>query len=90
MNGDENGNGLPEANITREEMAKILVSASGKTELSSAPIDVEDREDVSSWAEKYVSTAIQLGIMQGSDGKFYPKNNARREEAIVVLYRITE
>lgn len=88
INGDENGNASPEGKITREEMAKILVTVLGKADSSATSLEISDSEDVSFWAEKYVSTAIQLGLMQGSDGMFYPKNNARREEAIVVLYRI--
>lgn len=91
INGDGNGKALPDGKISREEMAKIIVSACGITDLDGTNLEITDKEYVSDWAEKYVSAVINLGLMQGAEeGKFYPRSSARREEAIVVLYRLME
>lgn len=92
ISGDGEGNALPDKNITREEMAKILVSSGNFDEEEPRDLsEVSDGEAISEWARKYVSKALKLKLMQGADdGKFYPANNAKREEAIVVLYRLTK
>ena len=44
---------------------------------------------MSAWAVESVEKAITLGLMNGvGEGRFNPKQSAKREEAIVVLYRM--
>ena len=78
--------------ITREEMAKILVNAyeiqTGKTP-DAAEIGYEDAGQISSWAGEYVAQAVSLGLMNGiSETVFAPQESAKREQAIVVVYRL--
>ncbi len=85
-----NPNGL----ITREEMAKILVETYEKEHGEIvAPPDVgawlQDSAASSDWAKIYIQKAISAGLMNGvGDGIFAPRENALREQAIVVIYRM--
>lgn len=81
---------LPDAPITREEMAKIICTA---VDITSANDDTEliftDEESQSEWAKDYIKSLSSYNIIKGyEDGSFKPKNNLRRDEAMVVIYRI--
>ena len=94
IEGDDNGNANPRQKLTREEMAKIMVSLyeqlSG-SETAGGSADFADTGDISSWAVPYVAAAQELGLINGmEDGTFMPKQYALREQAIVVLYRMLE
>lgn len=85
-----NPNGL----ITREEMAKILVETyekeHGEIVVSSEhEIKMQDSDAISDWAKPYIQKAVAAGLMKGvSNDMFAPQENALREQAIVVIYRI--
>lgn len=82
----------PTKNITREEMTKIIVSAyeniNGEIdELSHASF--ADEEGISKWAKRYVDKGVASKLINGmSDGTFMPKSNAKREQAMVLIYRL--
>ena len=85
----------PDALITREEMAKILVSMyeskNGEIPLPEQPQSFLDEAVVSDWAKPYVKKAVAAGLMQGMDGGiFAPRDTALREQAIVVVYRLRQ
>ncbi len=88
----------PNENITREEMAAILVrayeyaNADIKQDFSNVILKLKDSDDVSEWANTYITKAFMYGLMQGSedtDGKMVikPKDNATRAEAAAVVVR---
>ena len=87
-------NANPNALITREEMAKILVETyereNGEIEVQADTVEqFQDLAVSSGWAEGYVRKAIAAGLMNGiSNELFAPLDNALREQAIVVVYRI--
>lgn len=90
--GDGSGNVLPGKNATREEMTKIVVGAYeqlfGKID-DSKRTDFTDSDDISSWANEYVTKAVNAGLINGMDtGEFKPLDNAKREQAMVIIYRI--
>jgi subtilisin family serine protease len=84
----------PEAKITREQLATLLVNAylqkTGK-QLSDIVTTQEvytDEGSISSWARSYVQIATSLSLMGGvGNGKFNPSGFATRAEAAVVLKR---
>lgn len=85
-------NSHPERNITREEIAKILVLAyegkNGKIE-SVKQNGFADNEKISSWAIEYVDKAFEKGLINGmGNGEFCPRDNAKREQAMVIIYRL--
>ena len=84
--GDENHNLKPQANITRAEMAAVLVRLLGATE----ECDLSAYKDVQegAWYYRELSIAVNAGIFGGvSATSMQPNNPITREQAIVVLSR---
>ncbi len=93
LGGDENGNANPNAVITREEMAKMAVSAMNSVKGITAPEGrtdtFADENTISDWAKEYIQAAASLGLMKGmEDGTFAPHSSVLREQAIVMMYRM--
>lgn len=76
----------PNDNITREQMAAIMVRALGLKHEKSNTI-IKDIDKVSSWAKKDVETVVALGLIVGYNGNFDPKSNGTREMGTVVAIR---
>ncbi len=86
LGGDENRNLNPANNITRAEMAAVLVRLLGASEET----DLSQYEDVDSdaWYYSELSSAVAAGIFGGtSETTMHPMNPITREQAIVVLSR---
>ncbi|MCM3204954.1 S-layer homology domain-containing protein [Paenibacillus illinoisensis] len=92
LEGKGQGTFQPNASITREEAAALLVrmlkQTSGSTGLLSTTY--VDASDISVWAKPYVQEVYQLGLMRGSDGLFRPQDQVTREEAAVMLDAILQ
>ena len=90
IDGD-GGKANPNDVITREQMAKMLVSAceiQGKT-ADAEDVTYTDFDAVSDWAKEFVKKASALEILNGfEDGTFAPKGNVLREQAFVAVYRL--
>lgn len=81
----------PEDAITREEVAAILarvLSSEVKNGTSQATPTYADASDISPWARSAIALHQQLGLMQGSDGKFYPKQNITLAEMCTLLVNL--
>ena len=78
----------PNAPITREEMAVVLVNALGmKNEAAGKTPTFADRGSISAWAKGAVGLAQEKGLIRGvGDNRFAPKANAKRAEAAALLY----
>lgn len=94
-NGWVQGDGAilaPNRSITREEAAKIIVSAYQQKlgEIESHEENAfSDCNDISPWAKEYVNKALSAGLINGmGDGTFMPRDNAKREQAMVLIYRL--
>ncbi|MBQ9940445.1 MAG: S-layer homology domain-containing protein [Clostridia bacterium] len=76
---------LPENNITRGEMAAVMVRAFGATQKA----DLSDFTDVpaNEWYYDSLACAVQMGIFYGHDGKLTPDDFILREEAFAVVAR---
>jgi pullulanase len=84
----------PNATITREEMAVMIIKAlevkAGKAisanNYSSA---FADANSVSNWAAPFVNAASELGLVKGrANGKFAPKGVMTRAESAQVVYML--
>lgn len=73
----------PEDPITREELAVLLVKASGG-KITSTSLTTTDRTQVSPWARNYVATSMQMGLIRGDGVRFNPRDLAQRQ-AVAVL-----
>ncbi|WP_312027656.1 S-layer homology domain-containing protein [Paenibacillus cucumis (ex Kampfer et al. 2016)] len=82
----------PNASITREEAAALLVRMLKQRPVASDSmyITYADAADISSWALPYVQKVHQLGLMRGSSGMFRPADQVTREEAAVMLDSILQ
>lgn len=82
----------PNDNITREEMAKIIVNAKELSDAIVVPddfnIDFSDTHIINNWAKDFVSKACYIELLKGDEnGNFNPKNNLTRAESAMVIYR---
>lgn len=87
----------PDALITREQMAAMLVrfmekhgSAAAISDAGAAELlaGFSDSGEISPWARSPVALAVRDGLMVGrEEGRFVPLGSATRAEATVVLYR---
>lgn len=88
----EDGNFCPDAPITREELASVLVALYEKTNRVAPASDLDgfsDRDALSKTYEEAVSRAVGLGLMSGNaDGSLNPQGGLTRAEAATVLFRL--
>ncbi|NMA62582.1 MAG: S-layer homology domain-containing protein, partial [Syntrophomonadaceae bacterium] len=77
----------PNDNITREQMAVMIVKAAKLSE-SAAGKTFADSSQISTWAQKAVATASENQIINGyPDNTFKPKASATRAEAATVIVK---
>jgi len=85
---------MPFEILNREQGAKILVmfaNVFGLTKTTSSLNCVfEDIGTADASLVTYIEQACQLGIMQGSEGFFSPKNNINKSEFIAAIIRLFE
>ncbi len=83
---------MPNAPVTREQLAKFLVLPyilKNPEAQDGEVLTFADSEEISSWAVNYVNKATALGILNGmGDGTFAPKNAVLREQAFVAIARL--
>lgn len=85
----------PNQQITRQEMATILVRMQGQALPNIADGATtnrvpKDRDQVSDWAAAYVDLAFQSGLMSGDGDYFRPQQQVTREMAAVVIVKMHE
>ncbi|KEO81883.1 S-layer homology domain-containing protein [Tumebacillus flagellatus] len=86
MVGDGDGAFRPEAPVTREEMAALLMRAAqfplAEGTESSA---VSDWNTVSQWAKPFVNTALKTGSLKTTGSNFHPQSPVSRQEIAEML-----
>ncbi|MHB8157490.1 MAG: S-layer homology domain-containing protein, partial [Desulfocucumaceae bacterium] len=93
IKGYENGDFRPDANITRQEMAVVLVRAMGLESQAKAKGEEKtafaDDQSIAAWARGFVVTAVGQNLVGGyPDNTFGPDNNATRAEACAMIYKM--
>lgn len=87
INGTGEGLYSPHKNVTRAEMAKMMVNLGGY-EIITCEIPFED-VDKNAWYYPYVCTAYKNGIFSGmTENVFGVNRHITRQEQAVVLYRL--
>ena len=85
VSGDENGNLLPDSNVSREEIVLMLVRALKLTGGQAQFTDVT--KDYKYYTE--ISAAVNSGIVNGyDDGTFGAKDSATRGESAAMIVRV--
>ncbi|MBB5174587.1 S-layer homology domain-containing protein [Texcoconibacillus texcoconensis] len=86
IQGYEDGTFRPDNNITRAELADIVVAAYELEENEAAILDLNDVDG--HWGEAAVKALASLGIVQGyGDGEFKPDAEVNRAEAATFFHR---
>ncbi|MFR5432084.1 MAG: S-layer homology domain-containing protein, partial [Clostridia bacterium] len=83
----------PNADITREEIARVIVAAyNSKTNTKlekGKSLYFNDLDDISYWAYDYIVEAADMGFIYGmTDELFAPKQPATRAQAAVMIKRV--
>lgn len=97
VQGTDDNTFTPDRLVTREEMAKMLVSTLTASEVvfniadgadTSYVSEFTDGDEVSSWAMSAVNTALNYGLITGvTDTTLQPLDATSREQAIVSVNR---
>lgn len=89
MTGDEKGNFNPNATITRAEVAKMIyvILNYGKDDkaVNYAAANLFTDVPATAWYAGYINYLAALGLVNGSEGKFYPTNPVKTAEAAKML-----
>ena len=80
----------PEVNITREQLVTMLYHYAGSPKANGSLDSFSDAASVSSYAVNAMQWAVANSIVNGSNGKLNPKNNATRAEVAAILMRFCE
>ncbi len=80
----------PNADITREQLVTMLYRYAGSPTANGKLDNFSDAASVSSYAANAMQWAVANGIVNGSNGKLNPKNNATRAEVAAILMRFCE
>ena len=88
-NGVSNGTN-PNANITREQLVTMLYRYAGSPKADGKLDSFSDSASVSTYAADAMQWAVANGIVNGSNGKLNPQNNATRAEVAAILMRFCE
>jgi hypothetical protein len=90
VRGNGDGSFQPNAPISRQEAAAILVQALGNAgaaeTLMNAQTGFTDDSSIAAWARGFVSEASKIGLIKGyTDNTFAPQQDATRAEACVMI-----
>ncbi len=88
MEGDDEGNFRPDADLTRAEATAIIVRAKGLESAAEGAKGATEFTDVAAdhWATGYINLACQSGIVNGyGDGTFGPEDTVKYEQAVKMV-----
>lgn len=87
----------PEGNVTRQELAKMILNTLAAAKLAPSTEDddiydalsqFEDAGEIASWAEEALFVALDNGIINGiTETQLSPRGTATREQAICMISR---
>ena len=80
----------PNANITREQLVTMLYRYAGSPKADGKLDSFSDAASVSTYAADAMQWAVANGIVNGSNGKLNPQNNATRAQVATILMRFCE
>ncbi len=90
VNGTSAATYEPDAPITREQIATILFRYSKAAKTDNTLASFPDAGTVSGYAYDAMCWAVSEGIINGSDGRLVPQDNATRVQIAAILMRYLE
>ena len=93
--GDDDGNFRPDAGVTRQEVAVMLVRGLGLEEEAAKYAEkgtgCSDDADIADWAAGAINLLVEMGIFKGyDDGEFKPNKGILRQELITIAMRYAD
>ncbi len=98
IKGYADGSFKPNAHVTRQEVAAMVVQAMKAAKVDTAITEAEinqylaqfkDGDKISAWAKAVVAVAAKNNIIKGNaKGEFAPANNSTRAEAVVMIKQL--
>ena len=80
----------PNADITREQLVTMLYRYAGSPKADGKLDSFSDAASISTYAADAMQWAVANGIVNGSNGKLNPQNNATRAQVAAILMRFCE
>ena len=80
----------PNADITREQLVTMMYRYAGSPKADGKLDSFSDAASVSTYAADAMQWAVANGIVNGSNGKLNPQNNATRAEVAAILMRFCQ
>ena len=80
----------PNASITREQLVTMLYRYAGSPKADGKLDSFSDAASVRTYAADAMQWAVANGIVNGSNGKLNPQNNATRAEVAAILMRFCQ
>ena len=88
INGQGDGTFLPDKEISRQEMAKMIVKAYNLKLNDKADVSFSDAGSFAEWADDEIMILASLGIVVGvGNGEFSPYTNVTRAETATFVHR---
>ena len=89
LKGYPNKTFKPDRNISRQEMAAVLIRAFEKEVNEDVSLGFLDNQEISAWALGYVEAGVYHKVIEGyPDDTFRPKNNITRAEAFTIICKL--
>ncbi len=90
IQGYPDGKFKPEGEITRAEMATLLIKAAGYPEGKPGQSSFKDMK-LDHWAGAFINKAYEMGVIEGyPDKTFRPKGNITRAEGLAMIARFAK
>ena len=80
----------PNAPVSRQDMAVMVYRMLEIGDSADYSYNFKDHANISDYAVDAVYSLENMGVINGSDGRFEPKNNATRAEAVKILSNALE
>jgi phosphodiesterase/alkaline phosphatase D-like protein len=81
----------PAQNITRAELAVMVVRAAGLQVDQKAKLNVADAKEVPAWAAPYIAAGMKAGLLKGvANNRFAPNEHATRAEAVAMIISLLQ
>lgn len=82
----------PEAKVTREDAVKFAIRSIKYDKVAEIEgiflVNFKDNDKITKGLEGYIAIAQGLGIVNGSNGYFYPDKNLTKEQGAIVIYNL--
>ncbi|WP_018758550.1 S-layer homology domain-containing protein [Paenibacillus terrigena] len=88
ITGMDDNHFRPNLKVSRADFTTLVIRALGIQTAENNPAFADVVADA--YYAGYVSKAAELGLVQGNDGKFRPKDQITREEAALVLVKMAQ